>query len=265
MRIVQITDTHIVAKDTHWLSEPSTETSQRLSRTIHQINQIAPDAVILSGDAVDDGAAASYEHLKELLAPLKAPLFVTPGNHDDRGRFREAFSLSAGFIQYTVDAFPARLICLDSHVPGEGGGLLCSERLDWLEAALETHPEKPTLLFLHHPPAKTGMKCFDKILLAPSSRFESLVRSHPQILALLCGHFHHPCVTTYGSKLCYLAPSVAPVHYFAHPDDDEPSAIELEDPAITLHQITGSVLCSQVIRLKDNPRRLDWSKKNILK
>lgn len=261
MRLVQITDTHIVPKNSHWLSDPATQTAERLSRAIARINELVPDAVILSGDATDDGSPASYEHLKELLAPLKAPLFVTPGNHDNRGALRAAFSLPAGFIQYSVDAFPVRLLCLDSHIPGEAGGLLCSERLDWLEEALQTHPEKPTLLFLHHPPVKTGMKCFDNILLAPSPRFERLVESHPQILALLCGHYHHLCISTYSSKLCYLAPSVAPVHYFAHPDDDEPAAIELEDPAITLHQINGSTLSSQVLRLNENPRRLDWSKK----
>lgn len=262
MRIVQITDTHIVAKGSHWLSDPSTQTEGRLSRAIARINQLAPDAVILSGDATDDGSPASYKHLKELLAPLEAPLFLTPGNHDDRDALRTAFSLPEGFIQYTVDAFPVRLLCLDSHIPGEAGGLLCDQRLDWLEAALQTHPEKPTLLFLHHPPVKTGMKCFDKILLAPSPRFESLVQRHPQILALLCGHYHHLCISTYGSKLCYLAPSVAPVHYFAHPDDDEPAAIELDDPAITLHQINSSTLSSQVLRLNETPRRLDWSRKN---
>lgn len=34
MLIAQITDTHIVAKGEHWLSEPLTKTSERLDRLI---------------------------------------------------------------------------------------------------------------------------------------------------------------------------------------------------------------------------------------
>src|ERR671928_114140 len=43
-----------------------------------------PDAVLVSGDLADHAADAEYEQVRELLAPLEAPLYVLPGNHDDR-------------------------------------------------------------------------------------------------------------------------------------------------------------------------------------
>ena len=57
-----------------------------------------------------------------------------------------------------------------------------------------------------------------------------------------------------------MAPSVAPVHYFAHQEDDAVTALELEDPAITLHKWHGGdVMTSHVVRLKEKHTRISWS------
>ena len=53
----------------------------------------APDAVLVSGDLVDHATDAEYEQARKLLAPLRAPLFVLPGNHDDRGALRRHFGV----------------------------------------------------------------------------------------------------------------------------------------------------------------------------
>jgi len=68
-------------------------------------------------------------------------VFMIPGNHDARDAMRAAFPehryLPAdGFLQYTVEGLPVRLIALDTLVEGKGHGELCDERLDWLEARL---------------------------------------------------------------------------------------------------------------------------------
>lgn len=268
MLIAQITDTHIVEKNEHWLSEPLTKTSERLARVVSCINEMKPkpDVVLLTGDASDTGTPASYLHLKELLEPLKVPFFVIPGNHDSREEMRNAFANrpympSEGFIHYTIDDYPIRLIGLDTHVPGEDFGRLCEKRLDWLNQVISRKDEKPTLIFMHHPPAKTGNKIFDSINCLTDPRFESLIISQKHLLAIVTGHYHHLCVTSYGSKSCFIAPSVAPVHYFANPEqDDKVTALELEDPAITLHKWHGgNVMTSHVMRLKDQNLRIDWT------
>jgi hypothetical protein len=38
-----------------------------------------PDAVLVSGDLADNATDAGYEQVRELLAPLQAPLYVLPG------------------------------------------------------------------------------------------------------------------------------------------------------------------------------------------
>ncbi len=159
MLIAQISDLHIVEKGAEWLSQPTTEIKERLIKTIATLNELTPrpDVVLLTGDATEDGKAQSYAHLMELLALLEIPLFVVPGNHDRREAMREAFKdtsfmPSSGFIQYAIDEYPVRLIGLDTLEEGKDFGHLCETRLSWLEKTLEQDREKPTLIFMHHPP-----------------------------------------------------------------------------------------------------------------
>ncbi len=266
MLIAQITDTHLVEKDQHYMNEPATKIHERLFRVVSFLNHLdpQPDLVLLTGDATDLGIAGAYQHLKELLEPLKAPLFVIPGNHDVRENMRAAFYDQpymplSGFIQYAIEEYPLRFIALDTLVEGVPYGQICEARLEWLRMKLEEEPAKPTLIFMHHPPAKTGTVLFDSINCRVAPEFESLIRSYKNIVGIVSGHYHHLCVTSFGSKSCFIAPSVAPVHYFATPFVDQVTALELEDPAVTLHQWHGgTVLTSHVKRIKEDYKRIDW-------
>lgn len=267
MLIAQITDLHLVEKNKHWLSEPATEVKQRLLRTISFINALnpRPDVVLLTGDITENGTRDSYSYLNELLEPLKIPLYVIPGNHDCREELRAAFLRhpympSKGFIQYVIDDYPVRLVGLDTLVEGEDYGCLCDERLSWLENTLKAEFKKPTLIFMHHPPIKIGMKLFDQMNCIAPATFERLISKRDNVIGIVTGHYHHLCVGSFGGKLCFLAPSVAPVHHFAHPQDSHVTALELEDPGVTLHQWQGeSTLVSHVVRVKEKIHRIDWS------
>src|SRR5260370_27749823 len=63
------------------------------------------------------------------------PLYVIPGTHASREGLSRAFAdrgylpTSGGFLHYTVEEWPVRLIGLDTQVPGQPGGRLCAERL----------------------------------------------------------------------------------------------------------------------------------------
>lgn len=266
MLIAQITDTHIVAKGEHWLNEPLTKTPERLIKAVNYINQLTPrpDVVLLTGDASDTGTRASYDHLRELLEPLRVPFFVVPGNHDCRNELIHAFSESlympkGGFVQYAINDFPVTLIGLDTHVEGEVAGTICEKRFDWLRKTMQAN-DKPTLIFMHHPPAKIGYKLFDAINCSVPEGFEEFIRSQDQLLGIVSGHCHDLFLTSYGNKPCIIAPSIAPTHYFANPQDEMVTALELQNPAVTLHQWHGSkFMTSRATYLKEDYLRIDWS------
>jgi len=58
---------------------------------------------------------------------------------------------------------------LDTLVPGQGGGRLGPARLAWLDARLAEAPARPTLVFMHHPPFKTGIERMDLDLRTPGA------------------------------------------------------------------------------------------------
>ncbi|HJZ19826.1 MAG TPA: metallophosphoesterase, partial [Bradyrhizobium sp.] len=157
VRIAQISDLHI--KPPGVLAYGRVDTAKALERCARALNELnpKPDLVVISGDLVDTPTALEYEHLKQLLAPLKLGFVGIPGNHDSRELMRAAFPLAdyafpAGPLNQIVQAGPLDLILLDSSVPGKPHGDLDAPTLRWLEATLTAAPDRPALLFLHHPP-----------------------------------------------------------------------------------------------------------------
>ncbi|MGV8948351.1 MAG: phosphodiesterase [Candidatus Paracaedibacter sp.] len=269
MIIAQISDTHIVAKGQEWKGLPQTQIARRLKLVVDHLNALnpKPDVVLLTGDAVDVAAGLEgYAHLKEILKSLSIPLYIIPGNHDNREEMRVAFQQesympSDGFIHYVIDDYPVRLIALDTVIPQEPQGLLCEERIDWLTGVLKENTSKPTLIFMHHPLITIGQKLLDALNCQVTDDFESFIHSFPNIIGIISGHFHKACAAIYGGALCFVAPSVAPVHYFEKASDETTKIIELTSPSFVLHKwIKGHRLVSEVIQTLELTNRLAITK-----
>jgi 3',5'-cyclic-AMP phosphodiesterase len=213
MRIVQITDLHVVAKGHLWYDR--VPTNAQLAQAVAHINSLDPrvDAVIATGDLTEHGSAEEYDHLREILADLVPPVFVIPGNHDRREVLLKAFAnenympaLDAPFVNYAID-FPVRLIGLDATVPEQNYGLMCERRLQWLDRTLSEQPECPTLIFMHHPPFRTGIHWMDAFGLHGGRLMEEVVRRHRQVVRVACGHIHRPIHVEWGGTIASTAPS----------------------------------------------------------
>jgi 3',5'-cyclic AMP phosphodiesterase CpdA len=264
MIIAQISDTHIVPKGQDWKSLPETKVADRLKLIVKNLNSLnpKPDVVLHTGDAIDDGGLVAYNYLKEILEPLTMPYYVIPGNHDDREDMQAAFQHanympSEGFINYVIDDYDIRLIALDTVIPHETEGLLCEERVKWLQKALEQDTQKPTLIFMHHPLTKTGQKLLDKVKCYVPDGFESFITGFPNIVGIISGHYHKSCASIFGGTLCFVGPSVAPVHYFEKASDEETKVIELVRPSFVLHKwLDDTHLVSEVVQTLEAENRL---------
>ena len=239
MLIAQISDTHILPKGT--IAFGFVDTAHYLARAVAHIQALrpAPDVVLVTGDLVDAGKPEEYAHLRSLLAPLKMPVHVIPGNHDARDALRAAFADHAylprgDFLQYAVDGHPVRLIALDTLTPGAPHGELCDQRLDWLEQKL-TESDRPTILYMHHPPCPCGLNELDGMrLLKGAERFGAIVAKHPNVERILCGHVHRPIQVRWSGTIVSMAPSTA---HQATLDlaPDAPLMFSMDPPAVALH------------------------------
>ncbi|MFT4581192.1 MAG: Icc protein [Gammaproteobacteria bacterium] len=214
MLIAQISDTHVQmpggALDRNY------DTAGHLERAVRHLNSLErqPDLVLLTGDTVDEGSAAEYGRLRDILSELKPPLYVIPGNHDNREEMRRAFGGDGylpqdGFLQYTIEDWPVRLIGLDTHIPGEHGGALCAARLEWLAARLNESPQQPTVVFLHHPPFAVGHLLMDDMGLDGVDGLANVLAAHGQVRHVLSGHLHRPVVTQFAGTVASVCPSTA--------------------------------------------------------
>ena len=190
MLIAQISDMHVLRAGTRLFG--ALDTFGSLARCVEHVNRLPtrPDAVLVTGDMTNDGEAADYEALVELLDRLAMPYYPIPGNHDDRERMRWAFRHlgflpATGPLHYTVEHLPIRLIALDTVVPGQTHGHLGAAQLAWLEATLRAAPDRPTIVFLHHPPFPTGIDHMDAIRLTDAARARR--GDHPPYPGGACG------------------------------------------------------------------------------
>jgi len=243
MLIAQLTDLHI--KPPGRLAYGLVDTAAMLRAAVASLlaQRPRPDLVLLTGDLTDAGRPEEYALLRELLAPIECPIYVVPGNHDDRAALRAGFADHAylppgdGFIQYVVEDHAVRLVGLDTVTPGEAGGLLCGTRLAWLEARLAAAPDRPTVVFLHHPPFSTGISHMDAIGLAGSAEFAAVIRRHPQVERVLAGHLHRPIQARWAGTLASTAPSSAH-QVLLDLTPDAAAGFTLEPPGYQLHLFT---------------------------
>jgi 3',5'-cyclic-AMP phosphodiesterase len=214
MIIAQISDTHILARSSDEAEGASR--AESLRRCIADINRQGVDAVVHTGDSVHHGLAEEYAHLREILADLDAPLFLIPGNRDRHDALRAALDhlwflpKSGALLHYAVEDLPIRLIGLDSVTPGERKGVFGPRRLAWLEETLAREPEKPTVLFIHHPPFDIAPHFVGGYRRQQDTEdLAAVVGRHPQVVRLLCGHVHRLHREPWGGTLATTMPSVA--------------------------------------------------------
>jgi 3',5'-cyclic AMP phosphodiesterase CpdA len=255
VHIAQISDLHI--KPPGSLAYGRVDTAAALERCVAALNAFRPrpDFVVISGDLADTPAVEEYQHLKRLLAPLELPFAGIPGNHDSRELMRAAFLSAAyafpsGPLSQRVEIAGLDLILLDSSVPGKPLGELDAPTLQWLEATLASSPNRPALVFLHHPPFKTGIGHMDRQNLFNAAEFAAVVSRYPRVQRIATGHVHRATLTTFASVATTICP--APNHAV---DLDlaelrEPS-FKVEPPAFHLHSWLpgegfGSVVTHQV-------------------
>ena len=94
---------------------------------VSQLNALRerPDAVVVSGDIVNCGRPEEYQVARQILGSLNYPLYLIPGNHDDKAHFLEhlhplcpQLGNDPQNMRYVVDDFATRLLFIVSSHAG---------------------------------------------------------------------------------------------------------------------------------------------------
>lgn len=244
--LAQVSDLHIVEPGQSL--SPDLDTAPFLTAAVEHLHRLepAPDLVLFTGDLVNDGRPEQYAHLRELIAPLRLPYCLMPGNHDDPDALRAAFPHhAAGTTHPRCDELietAVRLVLLDSSRGPAPGGWLDDAQLAWLEGVLDADQATPTVVALHHPPFATGIDHMDAMALDDHSAaaLAAIIGRHRHVERVLCGHIHRSITTRFAGTIAMTVPSVA--HAVALDlAGASPPAWTREPPMIALHVWTPEV------------------------
>ena len=234
---------------------------ENLEKIIAQINHFSPrpDLELITGDITDNGTLAQANNAARILAKLTIPYFVVPGNHDNPETLWTAFgqtnipAKSAVFQNYTIEGHPLRLIGMDSSKRDGPGGRLCAEQLGWLKQRLGEQPQKPTLIFMHHPPVKCGVLETDEDGFEGAGELAEIIAAHTNIERIICGHIHLPTHTRWHNTIVSTSPGNG-MQLALDLTMRKDSAFHLDAPAFQLHHWTAQCnLVTHTIYHRDNP------------
>lgn len=231
--LAQISDTHVRADD-------GGVAAGQLKRALQQARDYRADAILITGDLVNEERADEYEALAEAIANPPAPLFLMAGNHDERRRLRIALPRHTylpleGDLSFSIEQFPVRIVCLDQIVPDQTHGDFTPVRAHWLHQTLKRARHKPTIVALHHPPFATQDLLFDKIGMHHADRFRAVIAKHRQVQRIVCGHHHRVVVGQVAHAPVIVGPSTSWVYGLAAHNGQQIAPRTAEEPGWMLH------------------------------
>jgi 3',5'-cyclic AMP phosphodiesterase CpdA len=181
--IAHISDPHVGSP--HFL--PST-----MNRVIAELNELAPDAVVCTGDLTNEGFRQEYEGWVAYRRRIHAPVFTVPGNHDSRNVGYVHFEDLIGDRYWSTDVGDVRAVGADSTEPDLNEGQIGRERYAWIRERFEVPAPLKIFAMHHHLISVPGTGRERNIVSDAGDLLEVLIASGVNVV--LCGHKHVPYV-----------------------------------------------------------------------
>lgn len=186
LRIIQITDTHLIADKQRLLQGIDTDHSLRTVLD-HAVQHVAPiDYILVTGDVAHHAERDAYRRFGSYLEKTSAVIECLPGNHDSSDIMRASLAPYGIGCTRIFDEQRWRIVMLDSIVSGEHRGELSKHELARLDKALMKSPEGHALICLHHPPVPVGNPSMDEMGLSNAEDFFASLTLTPAFV-LCCG------------------------------------------------------------------------------
>ncbi|MCJ0743159.1 outer membrane protein assembly factor BamB family protein [Pedobacter montanisoli] len=174
-KYAHVTDTHV-----------GTATGEEdLRRTVADINQQDDiNFIIITGDITEMGTDEELKLAKTILADLKKPYYIIPGNHDtgwsESGGV--SFIKNFGYDKFTFDYNGYRFIaCASGPYVRMSDGHIPRDATVWLDSLLKKTPKTMPLIFVNHYPVDNSLDNWYEI----TDRLKKY-----NIQYAICGHGH---------------------------------------------------------------------------
>lgn len=209
VRLVQITDQHLFSDSNETLLDVNTYQSFQAVLTEIQQSNFSFDAVLATGDLVQDYQISAYHRFAEMVKPLNKPVFWLEGNHDIQPKMSLQLGLYA-HIQADKQILAGhkwQILLLNSQVSNAASGKLCRDQLAWLQQKLSELPERFALVALHHNILPTNSAWLDQHSLKNSDELAEVLSQFTNVKAILHGHIHQEVDNVWNNIRVLATPS----------------------------------------------------------
>ena len=180
--------------------------------TINKINEMNPDAVVISGDITDNGYYREYIKAKEYLDLIVPPTIVIPGNHDARNIGDEVFEEIIGDRYSTLELTGPniKIIGLDSSEPDLDHGKIGRLQKKFLEEQIRDAEYRNMFIIItvHHHIISIPNTGRERNVLSDAGDILLLLLEN-NINLVLSGHKHVPHVWKMNNTLFSTAGTVS--------------------------------------------------------
>lgn len=243
VRLTQFTDPHLYGGEHEALRGVPTLPSLKAALAQAQLRDWPPDALLVTGDLVQDDPAG-YQHFRHVFGGLGRPVLCLPGNHDEPRAMRAALTGAPFVLGGHVDMGRWRIVLLDSCIPGSASGALSAAALEQLEAALATAEGRHCMVCLHHHPVPMSSRWLDRVGLSNATEFLHALDGHRNVRAVVWGHVHQAYDGLRKGVRMLATPSTC-AQFLPHADD---FAIDHRPPAFrTLELRADGSLLTEVV------------------
>lgn len=245
MIIAQISDIH---------AGPDNSNLSRFDSALKWLDAVEPDALVLTGDLIDNSWFEGYESIYSRLDIRRFPTFILPGNADNKSLMRsvwgERFWSVTPFaegLHIVADMGELRLIGLDSTIQGSSEGAV-GNHLAWLEKSLSYEDDAPSMLFLHHHIIQSGIPAMDHIMCKDHAQLgELLQNSSRQPIAIATGHVHRPIAGFFSGIPAYICGSICPANPLWFGTEIVPPVND--PPSLMIHRFINHALVSHHVSI----------------
>jgi len=191
LTVLQISDTHLHATaDSRMRGVNTYATFLAVLEHAKRDRRWPVNAILATGDIVQDESRAGYERFRAALEPLGVPVFSIPGNHDDPKLMSEILTNGAFQLGGELRHGQWSIILLSTFLAGEDAGGLGPARLQGLRQALAAHAGQHVLVAMHHHPLPMGSAWLDGVALRDANAFWQIIDRHAEVRGVICGHVH---------------------------------------------------------------------------
>ncbi len=163
-----------------------------------EINELRPDAVVITGDLTNEGLIKEYEDAKKLISKLNAEKIITiSGNHDYRNTGYLVFKKYFPFDTVNELAPDTVLVTLGTARPDRNDGEVGYRQNLWLERTMKKYENRTKIVAMHHHLIDIPDTGSDVATVVDAGDVLRTILA-TDVDLVLCGHKHRPWVWNLG-------------------------------------------------------------------